>query len=92
MSYGLGDANDARKAEALEAQASDLEKTAASLESTQPSASFGLKAQAAAMRQQADAFRKVSGLPDAGSWSLGAKIGLSIAVGAAVVWLWKNKN
>lgn len=93
MSYDLGDATDERSAKALEAQASDLDRAAAPLEAVQPAAANALRTQAFGMRQQAAAFRVVSGLPPAGAWSTGAKVGAACGVvlaAAGLVWLGRN--
>lgn len=88
MSYGLNDATDERRVQALEAQAADLEKVAASLDATQPAAALTMRNQVAVMRQQAAAFRTASGLPPSGAWSTGSKVALGVAVTVAAVGAW----
>ena len=84
MSYGMSDVTDERKVQALEAQASDIDKVAGDLERVQPSAALALKAQSTDLRQAATAFREATGLPSAGSWSLGTKIGLGFGIAVAL--------
>lgn len=90
MSYGLSDASDERKVEALEAQASDMQRVAIELAPAQPAAAASLANQAAAMKAQADAVRKALGLPPAGEISTATKVGLAVGAAAAIagaVWL-----
>jgi hypothetical protein len=92
VSYGLNDAADERRAQALEAQASDIERVAATLESTQPQTALSLRNQVAAMRQQSSAFRQASGLQPPGSWPLWTKVVTGVGVVAGAVWLLRSRG
>ena len=96
MAYdGLSDTTDERRAQAIEAQASDMDRVAATLEATQPAAALALRTQAATMRQQSGAFRRITGLPPAGAWSLYTKIGVGVGIAALAAGgyrLWRSRK
>lgn len=95
MSYGLSDASDERRVQALEAQASDMQRVAAELAPAQPAAAAALNKQATEMKAQAEAFRKALGLPPAGSLSTTAKVGIAAVLAATAlgaVWFVRTRR